>query len=340
VKFSTPRWWYVRDSGHAPVGRFLLKPLAWAWASATARRIARTRPTDPGVPVVSIGNLTVGGSGKTPVAREVLRLLREAGVDAQGLSRGYGGRLEGPVRVDPKAHTADDVGDEPLMLAHDGAFWVSRDRAAGARVAAEAGARAVVLDDGHQNPTVKKTLSLVVVDGETRSGEWPFGDGAVFPAGPMREPLAAGLARADAVILLLPQGLETADPDLVAMFGSKPVLIARLEPAAPPPPGRQYGFAGVAKPWKVERSLKAAGCDLVGFSAFPDHAPYDPAALKYLAARAEAADAGLVTTEKDWVRLPPDHRERVRAWPVRARFEDEARARDLLVRACRPSRPS
>jgi tetraacyldisaccharide 4'-kinase len=295
---------------------------------------------DPGAPVISIGNLTMGGSGKTPVAREVLRLLREAGVEAHGLSRGYGGRVTGPVRVVPAVHSAADVGDEPLMLGHDGPFWVARDRAAGAVAAAQAGAGAVVLDDGHQNPTLRKTLSLVVVDGETRGGEWPFGDGAVFPAGPMREPLAAGLERADAVILLLPAGLDEPDPDLLALFGSKPVLVARLEPAAPPPPGPQLGFAGVAKPWKVERALKAAGCDLADFAAFPDHAPYDPAALRYLEARAQGLGAGLVTTEKDWVRLPPEWRERVAAWPVRARFEDEARARDLLVTACKSYRPS
>jgi tetraacyldisaccharide 4'-kinase len=180
------------------------------------------------------------------------------------------------------------------------------------------------MDDGHQNPALVKSLSLVVVDGETRQGEWPFGDGAVFPAGPMREPLSVGLARADAVILLLPADLAEPDPELVALFAGKPVLIARLEPMGPPPAGPQLGFAGVGKPWKVERALVAAGCDLVDFVPLPDHTAFDAATLKMIAARAEAAGAGLVTTEKDWVRLPGDWRLRVTAWPVRARFEDEA----------------
>jgi len=188
----------------------------------------------------------------------------------------------------------------------------------------------VVMDDGHQNASVKKTLSLVVVDGETRDGEWPFGDGAVFPAGPMREPLAAGLARADAVVLLLPADLATPDPALLALFSPKPVLIAHLAPAAPPPPGPQLAFAGIGKPWKMERALKAAGCDLADFAPFPDHAHYDERLLRFLAQRAKALGAGLLTSEKDWVKLPAAWRRRIAAWPVEARFADEA-ALDLLL---------
>ena len=324
MKLSTPRWWYIRDSNHARVTRTLLKPASWLWAAVTARRIARAMPVDPGVPVVSIGNLTVGGSGKTPVARETLRLLRAAGIEAAALSRGYGGTLKGPLRVDPAVHTAADVGDEPLMLAIDSPAWISADRIAGAEAAVAAGAKALVLDDAHQNMKLNKTLSLIVVDGETRGEEWPFGDGSVFPSGPMREPLKAGLARADAVVVLLPADLPEADPELVAAFGDLPVFIARLEPAGPPPSGPQVGFAGIAKPWKVERSLIAAGCDLADFAPFPDHADYRPEDLRFLADRAELHGAGLVTTEKDWVRLSPEWRAKVVSWPVVARFEDEA----------------
>jgi tetraacyldisaccharide 4'-kinase len=330
MKLNTPRWWYVRENAPGRVRRILLKPASWIWAWATARRVAKEPGVDPGVPVISVGNLTVGGSGKTPVVREALKLMREAGVQAHGLSRGYGGKLKGPVRVDPRVHAAADVGDEPMMLAGDGPFWIARDRAEGAKAAVAAGAQAIVLDDGHQNPALKKTLSLVVVDGETRNGEWPFGDGSVFPAGPLREPLKAGLARANAVILLLPADLAEPDPQLLAQFGAAPVLTARLEPAAPPPPGPQLGFAGIAKPWKVERALSAAGCELVDFASFPDHAAYDEGVLRTLAATAADRGAGLVTTEKDWVRLPSEWRARVAAWPVRARFEDETAFVNLL----------
>jgi tetraacyldisaccharide 4'-kinase len=333
MRLPTPRWWYERGRRRASPTRLLLTPIAGIWAAVTARRIARTQPFDPGVPVICVGGLTLGGTGKTPVVREILDRLAARGVAAHALSRGYGGRLKGPLRVDPARHAVSEVGDEPLTLARDHPAWIAADRIAGAVSAVADSAEAIVMDDGHQNPSLKKTLSLVVIDGETREGEWPFGDGQVFPAGPMREPLAAGLARADAVVLMLPADLAEPDPALVKLFAGKPVLVARIEPLAPPPAGPQVGFAGVGKPWKIERALVAAGCDLVDFVPLPDHAHFTEATLKAIAARAERLGAGLVTTEKDWVRLSPDWRARVTAWPVRARFEDEAALDALLARA-------
>ncbi len=332
MRWPTPRWWYERRSRGA-VRRVVLAPIAAVWTVVTARRIARADPVDPGVPVICVGGLTLGGTGKTPVVHAVLDRLRAGGVAAHALSRGYGGRLKGPLRVDAATHTSRDVGDEPLLLARSWPAWTATDRVAGARAAVAAGAAAIVMDDGHQNPTLKKTLSLVVIDGETRDGEWPFGDGAVFPAGPMREPLAAGLARADAVIVMLPADLAAPDPTLAALFGEKPTLIARLEPLATPPAGQLLGFAGVGKPWKVERALVAAGADLADFVPLPDHAVLSDATLKALADKAGRLGARLVTTEKDWVRLPANWRDRIAAWPVRARFEDEAALDSLLATA-------
>ncbi len=331
MRFSTPRWWYVRHGAPMPVTRGLLRPLSWLWAFETARRIASARPFDPGAPVICVGNLTMGGSGKTPVVRALARRLAAQGRGVHILTRGYGGRLSGPLRVDPAAHAAVDVGDEALMLGEDAPVWVARERAAGAQAAARAGAALIVMDDGHQNPGLKKALSLVVVDGETRDGEWPFGDGAVFPAGPMREPLAAGLARADAVVLLLPADLAAPDPALCAVFSPTPVLIARLAAVAAPPAAPQLAFAGIGKPWKMERALRAAGADLADFAPLPDHAQYDERLLRFLAHRAEALGAGLITSEKDWVKLPPAWRGRITAWPVEVRFEDEAALDRLLA---------
>ena len=335
MKLSTPQWWYVRDlsarrGGMATI-RGLLTPISWIWAAVTARRIARAVPAEVGVPVICVGNVTVGGAGKTPVVRATAERLAARGHAVHLLSRGYGGRLEGPVRVDPQRHASTEVGDEPLMLAREFPVWVARDRAAGAKAAAQAGAQVIVMDDGHQNPSVKKALSVVVVDGETRNHEWPFGDGRVFPAGPMREPLAAGLARADAVLILLPADLPQTEAGLIRLVAGPTLLTAHLTPAAAMPSGPQLGFAGVGKPWKVERALQAAGCELVDFAPFPDHAAYDEPTLTRLAERAKLFGAGLVTTEKDWVRLPPEWQSRVSPWPVRAEFDDPAAFDALLA---------
>jgi tetraacyldisaccharide 4'-kinase len=323
MPLRTPRHWYRREGSGVRAGRIVLAPLSWIWASVTARRIRRAAPFDPGIPVICVGNLTLGGTGKTPVVRALAARLAGDGVAVHILTRGHGGGAAGPLRVDPARHTAAEVGDEALMMAADGLpVWIARGRPAGARAAAAAGAQAIVMDDGHQNASLRKTRSLVVVDGETRDGEWPFGDGAVFPAGPMREPLAVGLARADAVVLLLPADLAEPDPRLLAELSAKPVMIARLTPSAPPPAGPQVGFAGIGKPWKFERALKAAGCDLVDFAPLPDHAAIPEATLRFLAARAEALGAGLLTTEKDYARLPAAWRGRITPWPVAVRFEN------------------
>lgn len=322
MKLSTPRWWYSRDRRVMPMTRGLLTPLSWVWAGVTARRIARAQPTHPDVEVVCVGNVTMGGSGKTPVVLAIAHRLAKRGLVVHLLSRGYGGRLAGPMLVDPNVHTESDVGDEPLMLAQYFPVWISRDRFAGARAAAAAGAEVVVMDDGHQNRTVGKYCSLIVVDGETRHGEWPFGDGRVFPAGPMREPLEAGLARADGSVILLPVGVNEPDPELLEVLATRPVFVARLRASAPPS-GPLVGFAGIAKPWKFEQALKAAGAELADFAPFPDHASYSEATLKFLQQRATQFDARLITTEKDWVRLPLEWRGRVTAWRVQAEFEDD-----------------
>ncbi len=329
IRWSTPRWWY-RRAAPPPIARAVLSPLSRIWADRTADRIRSASPVDPGVPVICVGNLTAGGSGKTPVVMELTRLLQAGGKRVVVLSSGYGGKLRGPVSVDPTHHDARAVSDEALMMTRAAPVMVSRDRVSGARLAVAEGAEAIVMDDGHQNPALVKALSIVTVDGETRDGEWPFGGGGVIPAGPLREPLEVGLARADAIAVILPVGVTTIAPELRAIFGARQVWIARWVADGLPPSGPQLGFAGVAKPWRVERTLRAAGCDLVAFEAFPDHAPITKAAIRKLARHAAKADAGLITTGKDWVRLPPEWRERVTAFKVRVRFDDEGAVRDAL----------
>src|SRR5579875_2975519 len=151
MNLQTPRWWYAEDAAAGRLTRVFLTPLSWIWAAATAWKIKRATPIDAGVPVICIGNITLGGAGKSPVVRTIIERLRSRGVMAEGLSRGHGVPNKGPVKVEPDIHGAAEVGDEPLMMAASIPFWVAADRAAGARAAAAAGAEAVVMDDGHQN---------------------------------------------------------------------------------------------------------------------------------------------------------------------------------------------
>lgn len=319
-----PSFWY------APAGKTaaLLAPLATLWQAGAAWRAWRTTPLPARVPVLCVGNLVAGGSGKTPVVIDLVTRLRGRGVAAASLSRGHGGRLHGPVAVDPGRHGAGDVGDEPLLLAARNPAWIGRDRVAAAEAMAQAGLQAVVMDDGFQNPALRKDLSLIVVDGA--SG---FGNGRVIPAGPLREPVAAGMARADALVVIGDgPGLAAAR----ACCGGQPVLTARLQPdpavAAALTGRRVLGFAGIGRPEKFFATLRGIGAQVVEERPFPDHHVYDAATLQTLARRAEEKDAILVTTEKDAMRLPPDLRTGIPALPVTLDWDDPGAVECLLDR--------
>jgi len=320
-----PDFWdhkYGRDA--APMIRTLLSPIAWIYGWFAARRIRTTQSYDPGVPVICVGNATLGGTGKTPVAIYLLKSLRRMGINVVGLTRGYGGLEKGPIPVQ-KHHTAADVGDEPLLLAQHAPVWVAAGRDDGARAAVSHGAKIIVMDDGHQNPLLQKTLSFLVVDAETG-----FGNGCVFPAGPLRENLSAALERADAIILMKPAPDYEIDDDLARQIKGKIVIPAYLAPAGKPPKGKLYAFAGIGRPNKFFDSLRRHGGDLVEALPFADHYKYKDGDLEHLFLLASEMEAGLITTEKDFVRLPRGYRTGVQVWPVNVQFEDELTLRRLL----------
>ncbi len=318
-----PEFWKADVSGRdsALALRALLTPVSWAYAFASAHRIRTTISRHAPVPVICIGNLTVGGAGKTPISRAIRAKLGPA---AHMLSRGYGGRVAGPLRVTTDM-SASEVGDEPLLHARDGAAWIARDRLAGALAAAQSGARAIIMDDGFQNPTLAKDLSIVAVD-----PGYGIGNGQVFPAGPLRERLADGLARADAIVLLHPQGAEQVEQVWLEGF-AKPILHARLEPAGVVPEGKLVAFAGLARPEKFFDTLTAMGAKLADAVPFPDHHPFSEDDLTHRPALAKDHDARLITTEKDAARLSPEWRARVAILPVAARFADDAALENLLA---------
>lgn len=318
-----PEFWKADASGRdaAFALRTLLTPVSWVYAAAAAHRLRTTTPRHAPVPVLCIGNLTVGGAGKTPLARAIRAKL---GPGAHTLSRGYGGRVEGPLRVTPDME-AREVGDEPLLHARDGAAWIARDRFAGAMAAAQAGAHAIIMDDGFQNPSLAKDVSIVAVD-----PGYGVGNGQVFPAGPLRERLADGLARADAIVMLHNASPDDA-PEHDWLIGfAKPILHARIEPAGILPEGKLVAFAGLARPEKFFDTLSAMGADLEDTVPFGDHHSFSDDDLRLLAQMAEERGARLITTEKDAVRLSPEWRARVFVLPVVARFADEAAIDALL----------
>jgi tetraacyldisaccharide 4'-kinase len=286
------------------------------------------------VPVVCIGNLTVGGAGKTPTAIAVARLLAAAGRRPFLLSRGYGGRLAGPVQVDLKSHRAADVGDEPLLLARAAPTIVARDRVAGAAAAIAGSAGAIVMDDGFQNPALKKDLSIVVVD--ARRG---VGNGKVFPAGPLRAPLDAQLACAHAALLI---GTGSGADPLTAAAKARglPVFHGRLAPDAEVVAtlrGRPVlAFAGIGDPGKFFATLLAAGVDIRARVPFPDHHRYRRSEALNLIDRAKREGLVAVATEKDAVRLAGEDAVKaladiIRPLPVRLEVEEESAFRDLLL---------
>ncbi len=320
-----PEFWLHKDGrDSAPMIRMLLWPISRIYQWAAARRIETTQSYDPGVPVICVGNATMGGTGKTPVAMYLLNSLRRMGVNVVGLTRGYGGTEKGPMPVQ-KHHTAADVGDEPLLLARHAPVWVAAGRDDGARAAVSHGAHVIVMDDGHQNPLVQKTLSLLVVDAETG-----FGNGCVFPAGPLREKLSSALDRADAIILMKPAPDYDIDDDLAEQLKGKVVVPAYLAPVGDAPKGRLYAFAGIGRPNKFFDSLRRHGGDVVGEIPYADHYKYKDGDIEQLFMLASEMDAGLITTEKDYVRLPRGYRKGVQVWPVKVQFEDELTLRQLL----------
>jgi len=320
-----PEFWQ-----HGGVAAALLAPVALLYAAAGRLRERSATPWRAPVPVICVGNLTVGGAGKTPTAIAIARILRSWELHVALLSRGYGGALRGPVLVDPAKHDARAVGDEPLLLAQCGPTWVARDRKDGARLAIADGADVLVMDDGLQNPALRKDLSLVVVDGETG-----FGNARVLPAGPLREPLARGLARAHAFILVGSDraGLRT------WLAAHAPVLSASLVPDATARAlaGRKvHAFAGIGRPEKFFATLDAVGARRAASHAFADHHPYTEAEIARLVAAAAADHAIAVTTSKDFVRLPAAQRAQVTAVNVDLVFEDGAELERLLRAAAAP----
>jgi tetraacyldisaccharide 4'-kinase len=323
-----PGFWH----GPSSLNSHLLKPLAALYGAIAAKRLQRSG-LNAGIPVLCVGNYHVGGAGKTPTVLALSKLLRDLGETPVVLSRGYGGRLHGPVRVDPARHAASDVGDEPVMLASQLPVVVARKRADGVPLARAQGATVILMDDGFQSPAVTKDASLIVIDSHRG-----LGNGQVFPAGPLRAPLTPQLARTDALVIV---GNGTAADMVAAEIAAqgKPMLRAHLKPddaqLASLRGKRVLAFAGIGDPARFFNTLRANGVDVVRQRAFADHHPYSQGEIEGLIAEAKRDALIPVTTEKDLARLRhggslPDWAQQIVPFAVTLEFDDAALLRKFV----------
>lgn len=331
-----PAFWYRPPS----LMSRLLSPFGAIYGAATAWRMGLAGRSAR-IPVICIGNYHVGGAGKTPTTIKLAELLSASGETPFIVSRGYGGRLRGPVRVQPEIHTAADVGDEPSMMASRLPVVVSRDRAAGAALAKSLGASVILLDDGFQNPSLRKDMSVVVIDA-TRG----LGNGQVFPAGPLRAPLPDQIARTDALIVV---GEGSGADDLVEKLTrlGVPVLRARLK-ADPKSVSalrgqRVLAFAGIGDPGRFFATLRANGVNVVEENPFADHHVFSTTEIERLREGAATKSLKLVTTEKDMARIRSDARlaryaSEIATLNVTLEFDDEDKLRGLAMESLAAAR--
>jgi tetraacyldisaccharide 4'-kinase len=311
----------------------LLMPLGALYGLVAGHRLQRDG-FDAGIPVFCVGNYHVGGAGKTPTVLALVKTLRALGETPIVLSRGYGGQLRGPIKVDPERHSADDVGDEPLMLARTVPVVVAHDRIGGVALARSQGASVLLMDDGFQNPAIAKDASLIVIDGDRG-----LGNGRVLPAGPLRAPLPPQLARTDALIVVGDGVAADTVAAAIAALG-RPVLRAHLTPddasVASLGGKRVLAFAGIGDPGRFFRTLCASGIEVVRQRAFADHHRFSKSEIETLIAQARHDALTLVTTEKDLARMRtawgvPDWVREIAPFAVTLEFDDAAKLRTFVA---------
>jgi len=315
---KAPAFWYKPPGLIAA----LLFPLSLFWQAGTGIRRWLATPYRARKPVICVGNLVAGGAGKTPSALAISHVLQQAGKSPVFVTRGYGGEMQGPIEVDPGRHNARDVGDEALLLACAAPTFIGRDRAAAIREAEKHGSH-LVLDDGLQNPHILPDLGFLVIDGEVG-----LGNGYVIPAGPFRETLSMAMTRVTAVIII-----GGRDDHRIKGRMQCPMIRAEWRPNLPedfPRSDNFFAFAGIGRPQKFYATCRAAGLALAGTMDFPDHHIFSDADLAQVKREAEAHGARLLTTEKDYVRLPHDFRKAVTVFSAKLEFDDMTAIKRLL----------
>ncbi len=305
---KTPSFWKDKN-----LASLLLSPIGCLYMSATFLRLKLKKAKKVEKKVICIGNITAGGTGKTPVSLAIAAMLQQMGKNPFFVSRGYGGKAQ-DILVDIKKDKAEVVGDEPLLLAQRAPVVINADRYKAAQKAIENGADIIVMDDGFQNPGLYKDISFLVFD-----GEFGIGNGFGVPAGPMRESFSQGLKRAQAVIII---GEDK--HNIAAKLSALPVFYAKVvnEPINPQHK-KAIAFAGIGRPQKFYNSLKQCGVEIVETIDFPDHHQYSKDELENLILRAKEKKAQLYTTTKDYVKIPQELRPHFNVLQIKIKWQDE-----------------
>ncbi len=315
MRIKQPQFWKTNNKIS-----MALWPLSLVYRLVTKIREMRAKPFKSQIPVICVGNVNIGGAGKTPVTIEVAKILQEQGKKVAFLSRGYGGYLYGPVRVDLEKHDAKQVGDEPLLLREIAPVYVAKNRTEGLKLISLSETDVIIMDDGLQNPNVVKDMCLLVID-----GSYGVGNGQVLPAGPLRESLQAALSKVTATIFI--------GDDATKMLPLETKIIrAKILPHNHEKfIGKDViAFAGIGNPEKFFGSLKELGGNIMKKVSFPDHYMYKEAELENLLKEANECGAMLVTTKKDFVRLDAKYKEKIQYLSIEISFSDKAVLEETL----------
>lgn len=304
--FKAPQFWNKKG-----ILSKILSPFSYAYLKLSHWKRDQIQPTKLPVPVVCVGNLVLGGAGKTPTVIAIVDILKKMGHKPHIISRGYGAVVQGLKKVDPIRHHYLQVGDEPMMLSQFAPTWVSSNRTKAAKAAIVEGATVIVMDDGFQSNYLYKDLNILVID--ALQG---FGNERVFPAGPLREPIEDGVARANLCVVIGETSFhhELLDSTIHARFKPKQVLENKGE--------RVIAFAGLGYPEKFKRSLEMAGYKIIDFIPYADHYPYTITEIERLIRKAQSKNAKLITTSKDAIRIPAHYLSKINIFKVSLEFDE------------------
>lgn len=316
--FTTPTWWQERS-----ITTYLLRPLSYIYYTIFRLRRWIARPLKLSVPVICVGNATAGGAGKTPFVIYLLKYFQERNVSVACVSKGYGGKLTSSIQVDPSVHDAYLVGDEPLLLAKIAPTFIGKNRKRTLQLAEGSGADLIIMDDGYQNPTVSKDFHFLVVD-----GTHGIGNGLLLPAGPLRETFDSAIAKAHAVIIMGEKNRKIEEK--IQSHGTH-YFYAHYQTSTPPSKNQSLvAFSGIANPDKFFNFLRSFGATLQLTRPFPDHYMFSHHDLQSLLIQARSCKAKLITTEKDWIRLPEHWQKDIDYCPITLGWEDEGAITGLL----------